>query len=39
MFEPHHYSYTQHELRLATNDEDGVKRAWQYIYSHGCTGK
>jgi len=39
MFEPHHYSYTQHELRLATNDEDGVKRAWQYVYSHGCTSK
>jgi hypothetical protein len=39
MFEPRHYSYTRHELRLATNDEDGVKRAWQYVYSHGCTGK
>jgi hypothetical protein len=39
MFEPHHYSYTQHELHLATNDQDGVKAAWQYVYSHGCTGK
>ena len=39
MFEPHHYSYTLHELHLPTNDQDGVKRAWQYVYSHGCTGK
>jgi hypothetical protein len=39
MFEPHHYSYTRYELFLSTNDQDGVKRAWQYIYSHGCTGK
>jgi hypothetical protein len=39
MFEPHHYTYTRHELFLSTNDQDGVKRAWQYVYSHGCTGK
>ena len=39
MFEPHHYSYTLHELHRATNDQDEVKRAWQYVYSHGCTGK
>ena len=39
MFKPHHYSYTHHELNLATNDQDEVKTAWQYIYSHGCTGK
>jgi hypothetical protein len=39
MFAPHHYSYTLHELYLATNDQDGVKTAWQYVYSHGCTGK
>jgi hypothetical protein len=39
MFKPHHYSYTHHELDLATNDQDGVKTAWQYVYSHGCTGK
>ena len=25
MFEPHHYSYTQHELYLPTNNQDGVK--------------
>ena len=39
MFEPHYYSYTRHELRLATNNEDEVKSAWRYVYSHGCTGK
>ena len=39
MFEPHHYTYTEHELYLATNDQDGVKAAWQYVYSHGCIGK
>ena len=39
MFKPHHYSYTRHELYLTTNDQDGVKTAWQYVYSHGCTGK
>jgi hypothetical protein len=39
MFKPHHYTYTRSELNLPTNNQDGVKRAWQYIYSHGCTGK
>jgi len=39
MFKSHHYSYTRYELHLATNDQDRVKTAWQYIYSHGCTGK
>ena len=39
MFEPHHYTYTQYELYLPTNNQDGVKAAWQYVYSHGCTGK
>jgi len=34
LFTPHHYTYTQ-----STKDQDGVKRAWQYLYSHGCTGK
>jgi hypothetical protein len=38
-FESHHYTYKEHELRLDTNDTDRVKRAWQYIYSHGCSGK
>jgi hypothetical protein len=39
MFTPHQYTYTQYKLHLPTNDQDGVKRAWQHIYSHGCTGK
>jgi phenylpropionate dioxygenase-like ring-hydroxylating dioxygenase large terminal subunit len=36
-FQSHHYTYRQ--LRLDTGDMDRVKGAWQYIYSHGCTGK
>ena len=36
-FQSHHYTYKQ--LRLDTGDMDRVKGAWQYIYSHGCTGK
>ena len=36
-FQSHHYTYRQ--LRFDTGDMDRVKRAWQYIYSHGCTGK
>jgi hypothetical protein len=39
MFEPHHYTYTRYELFLSTNDQDGVKTAWQYVYSNGCSGK
>jgi hypothetical protein len=39
MFKPHHYAYTRYELFLPTNDQDGVKRAWQYVYSNGCSGK
>jgi hypothetical protein len=39
IFKSHHYTYTRHEFFLSTNDHDGVKRAWQYIYSHGCAGK
>jgi hypothetical protein len=38
-FKPRHYTYTEYELHLTTNNQDQVKRAWQYIYSHGCTGK
>jgi hypothetical protein len=38
-FTPHHNTYKEHELHLTTNDQDRVKTAWQYIYSHGCTGK
>jgi hypothetical protein len=33
----HHYTYKQ--LRLDTGDMDRVKRAWEYIYNHGCIGK
>ena len=39
IFKPRHYTYTEYELHLTTNDQDEVKRAWQYIYSHGCAGK
>jgi hypothetical protein len=39
LFSPHHYSYTRYELHLPTKDLDGVKAAWQYVFSHGCTGK
>jgi len=39
LFMPHHNTYTEHELHLRTNNQDRVKTAWQYIYSHGCTGK
>jgi hypothetical protein len=39
IFKSHHYAYTRHELYLLTNDQDGVKTAWQYVYSHGCNGK
>jgi hypothetical protein len=33
------YTYVEYELHLMTNDEDRVKKAWQYIYGNGCTGK
>ena len=39
LFKQHHYTYTEHQLYLSTNDQDRVKTAWQYVYSHGCTGK
>jgi len=39
ILKPHQYTYTSYELYLTTNDPDRVKSAWQYIYSHGCTGK
>jgi hypothetical protein len=39
MFKPHHYSYKEHEIHLDTGDQERVKRAWVYIYSHGCVGK
>jgi hypothetical protein len=39
VFTSHHNTYKEHELHLTTNNQDRVKMAWQYIYSHGCTGK
>jgi hypothetical protein len=39
LFKAQHYTLTEHELHLSTNDQDRVKRAWQYIYSNGCIGK
>jgi len=39
IFKLHRYTYTRHELYLSTNDQDGVKTAWQYVYGHGCNGK
>ncbi len=39
LFRPHHNVYKEHELTLKTGDLNRVKRAWTYIYSHGCTGK
>jgi hypothetical protein len=38
-FTSHHNTYKEHELHLTTNNQERVKTAWQYIYSHGCTGK
>jgi hypothetical protein len=38
-FTSQHNTYKEHELHLTTNNEDRVRTAWQYIYSHGCTGK
>jgi hypothetical protein len=32
-------SYKQYQLRLETGEVDRMKRAWEYIYSHGCIGK
>jgi hypothetical protein len=38
-FTSHHNTYKEHELHLTTNNQERLKTAWQYIYSHGCTGK
>ena len=38
-FTSHHNTYKEHELHLTINNEERVKADWQYIYSHGCTGK
>ena len=34
-FTSHHNTYKEHELHLTTSNQDRVKVAWQYIYSHG----
>jgi hypothetical protein len=39
LFKPRHYTYTEYDLHLTTDNQNEVKRAWQYIYTHGCTGK
>jgi hypothetical protein len=39
LFKSQHYTYVETELHLKTNDQDRVKRSWQYVYSNGCTGK
>ena len=31
-------SFNERTIDLATNDNDRVSRAFQYIYSHGCAG-
>jgi hypothetical protein len=38
-FISHHNTYKEYELHLTTNNQERVKAAWQYIYSHGCAGK
>jgi hypothetical protein len=35
----HRENWKEYQLRLRTVELDRVKRAWQYIYSHGCIGK
>jgi hypothetical protein len=35
----HRQNRKEYELRLKTGEVDRVKRAWEYIYSHGCVGK
>jgi hypothetical protein len=36
---PEHHVSKEATLRLASDDEDRIKRAWQYIYANGCVGK
>jgi hypothetical protein len=37
-FKPHHSATKDHTLVLNTADLDRVRRAWEYIYGHGCIG-
>jgi len=39
LFQPKHHMLKEHVLRLETSDQDRVRRAWAYIYSHGCVGQ
>ena len=39
LFKSQHYTVNDHQLHLLTGDQDRIKRAWQYVYSNGCTGK
>lgn len=29
----------EHTLSFETSEPDRVRRAWQYVYSHGCVGQ
>ena len=35
----HRENRKEYHLILKTDELDRMKRAWRYIYSHGCTGK
>jgi hypothetical protein len=37
-FEPKRFRSNEHPLVLHTREADRVKRAWKFIYSHGCSG-
>jgi hypothetical protein len=39
LFKPQHSTYKERELYLDTKDQDRVKRAWEFVYSHGCRLK
>jgi hypothetical protein len=39
LFKSHHYTAKEYNLRLETEDQDRVTRAWNYVYNHGCVGK
>jgi hypothetical protein len=36
---PKHIRSNEKTIELATSDQDRVKRAWVYIYAHGCVGQ
>jgi len=39
LFKPQHTVSNEHTLTLMTGETDRVIRAWNYIYSNGCTGQ